>query len=90
MNQKIRLSLLFLLVINTGSWASININIRQFGAIDDGTTLNTGKIQAAIDSCYRMGGGTVVFPKGNYKKGDYVNVLATDCTLATLIGEVVK
>ncbi len=32
----------------------------------------------------------VVFLKGNYKKGDYVNVLATDCTLATLIGEVVK
>ena len=30
----------------------------------------------------------VVFPKGNLKKGDYVNVLATECTLATLIGEV--
>jgi len=33
---------------------------------------------------------TVVFPKGNHKKGEYVNVLATECTLATLIGEVVK
>ena len=32
---------------------------------------------------------TVVFPKGNYKPGDYVNVLATDCTNATLIGVVV-
>jgi tRNA-2-methylthio-N6-dimethylallyladenosine synthase len=31
----------------------------------------------------------VVFPKGNFKKGDYVNVLATRCTGATLIGEVV-
>jgi tRNA-2-methylthio-N6-dimethylallyladenosine synthase len=29
---------------------------------------------------------TVVFPKENYKKGQYVNVLATDCTSATLIG----
>lgn len=31
----------------------------------------------------------VVFPKGHYKKGDYVNVLATRCTTSTLIGEVV-
>ncbi len=29
---------------------------------------------------------TVVFPKENFKPGDYVNVLATDCTSATLIG----
>ncbi|HEV7230608.1 MAG TPA: tRNA (N6-isopentenyl adenosine(37)-C2)-methylthiotransferase MiaB [Bacteroidia bacterium] len=28
----------------------------------------------------------VVFPKKNYKKGDYVNVLAERCTVATLIG----
>lgn len=32
---------------------------------------------------------TVVFPKGNHKKGDYVNVLATSCTSSTLIGEVI-
>lgn len=31
---------------------------------------------------------TVVFPKGNLKKGDYVNVLVTSCTSSTLIGEV--
>ncbi|PBQ33477.1 tRNA (N6-isopentenyl adenosine(37)-C2)-methylthiotransferase MiaB [Sphingobacteriaceae bacterium] len=31
----------------------------------------------------------VVFPKGNYKKGDYVNVLVTKCTTSTLIGEAV-
>lgn len=29
----------------------------------------------------------VVFPKKNYQKGDYVNVLVTDCTSATLLGE---
>ncbi len=28
----------------------------------------------------------VVFPKENYKKGDYVNVLVTNCTGGTLIG----
>lgn len=32
---------------------------------------------------------TVVFPKGNYKVGDFVMVKITDCTSATLIGEVV-
>lgn len=30
----------------------------------------------------------VVFPKHNFKPGDYVNVLVRDCTAATLIGEV--
>ncbi|GAB3698646.1 tRNA (N6-isopentenyl adenosine(37)-C2)-methylthiotransferase MiaB [Spirosoma flavus] len=31
----------------------------------------------------------VVFPKGNFQKGQYVNVLVTECTSATLRGEVV-
>ncbi|MEA3478720.1 MAG: tRNA (N6-isopentenyl adenosine(37)-C2)-methylthiotransferase MiaB [Bacteroidota bacterium] len=29
----------------------------------------------------------IVFPKGDYKPGDYVNVKVLDCTSATLIGE---
>jgi tRNA-2-methylthio-N6-dimethylallyladenosine synthase len=33
---------------------------------------------------------TVVFPRGNFKPGDYVNVLATESTSATLIGVVVN
>lgn len=32
----------------------------------------------------------VVFPKENYKKGEYVNVLVTSCTASTLIGHAVK
>ncbi|QMW06616.1 tRNA (N6-isopentenyl adenosine(37)-C2)-methylthiotransferase MiaB [Spirosoma foliorum] len=32
----------------------------------------------------------VVFPKGNHTKGQYVNVLVTECTSATLRGEVVN
>ncbi|RDI15987.1 tRNA (N6-isopentenyl adenosine(37)-C2)-methylthiotransferase MiaB [Flavobacterium sp. AG291] len=31
----------------------------------------------------------VVFPKGEYKPGDFVNVLISECTSATLIGEAV-
>lgn len=32
----------------------------------------------------------IVFPRENYQLGQYVNVKITDCTSATLIGEVVK
>jgi tRNA-2-methylthio-N6-dimethylallyladenosine synthase len=32
----------------------------------------------------------IVFPKLNYQKGQYVNVLVAECTAATLIGEVVE
>ena len=31
----------------------------------------------------------VVFPKGNFEKGDYVTVKITRCTAGTLIGEAV-
>jgi tRNA-2-methylthio-N6-dimethylallyladenosine synthase len=31
----------------------------------------------------------VIFPKGNYKPGDYVTVKITDCTAGTLFGEVI-
>jgi tRNA-2-methylthio-N6-dimethylallyladenosine synthase len=30
----------------------------------------------------------VVFPRENFKKGEYVTVRITDCTTATLIGKV--
>ncbi|WP_428660310.1 tRNA (N6-isopentenyl adenosine(37)-C2)-methylthiotransferase MiaB [Runella sp.] len=32
----------------------------------------------------------VVFPRENYKKGDYVHVLVTECSSATLIGKAVE
>jgi len=32
----------------------------------------------------------IVFPKSNFKQGDYVNVLINDCTSATLKGEIIK
>jgi tRNA-2-methylthio-N6-dimethylallyladenosine synthase len=32
----------------------------------------------------------VVFDKGNYKQGDYVNVLAEKCTTSTLIGRAIS
>src|SRR5581483_6740142 len=44
-------------------------NIRDFGAKGDGKTLDTSAIQAAIDACYREGGGTVVVPQGTFHTG---------------------
>jgi tRNA-2-methylthio-N6-dimethylallyladenosine synthase len=32
----------------------------------------------------------VIFPRENYKKGDYVHVLVTECSSATLLGKVVE
>lgn len=40
-------------------------NVRDFGATGDGTTLDTAKIQAALDACKDCG-GTVFIPEGEY------------------------
>ena len=37
-------------------------NIRDFGAKGDGITLDTAAVQAAIDTCNRDQGGTVLVP----------------------------
>lgn len=63
-------------------------------------TLDIGKVQKVLvekiskrsDDRLRGRNSTnkmVIFPKGNLKKGDYVNVRITDCTAATLFGEVI-
>jgi polygalacturonase len=40
-------------------------NVKDFGAIADGQTLNSEAVQKAIDACSQTG-GTVFFPKGEY------------------------
>jgi len=44
-------------------------NILQFGAKGDGKSKDTAAIQAAIDDAAKTGGGTVVFPAGDYLSG---------------------
>jgi polygalacturonase len=46
-----------------------NYDVRAFGAVDDGETVNTKAIQAVIDACAEAGGGTVFFPAGRYVTG---------------------
>lgn len=43
--------------------------VTDFGAVGDGTTLNTEAIQSAIDKCFSDGGGVVVVPEGVFVTG---------------------
>lgn len=45
------------------------ISIVDAGAIGDGETLNTEKIQSAIDRLAAKSGGTLVIPKGVFISG---------------------
>jgi polygalacturonase len=44
-------------------------NVANFGAVGDGTTLNTTALQKAIDACGAAGGGVVLVEKGDYVTG---------------------
>lgn len=44
-------------------------NIRDFGAVGDGKTMNTEAIQRAVDVCSENGGGKVVIGSGIYMSG---------------------
>ena len=43
--------------------------VTDYGAVADGSTVNTKSIQAAIDKCASSGGGIVVIPKGVFLSG---------------------
>lgn len=44
-----------------------DVNVKNFGAVGDGSTDDTAAIQAAIDACAAAGGGTVLIPPGTYQ-----------------------
>ncbi len=45
---------------------SQSYNVRAFGAVGDGKTLDTDAINKAIETAAKNGGGTVFFPAGTY------------------------
>jgi len=49
--------------------ARLALNVRDFGAVGDGTTKDTAALQQAIDRCWVLGGGEVVVPAGHYLTG---------------------
>ncbi len=44
-------------------------NVKTFGAVGDGTNLDSPAINRAIDACAEAGGGTVWLPAGTYLSG---------------------
>jgi len=63
-------------------------NVKDYGGVGDGLTLNTKAIQAAIDACGDEG-GTVYFPAGKYVTGTIFlksNITIYLSKLATILG----
>jgi hypothetical protein len=64
-------------------------DVKKFGALGDGKTMDTAAINKAIDACHSVGGGTVYMPPGVYLSGTVI--LKSNITLyleggATLLG----
>src|SRR5688572_21373478 len=59
-------------VIQKTQFRKDTFNIKKYGAIADGYTLNTKSINAAIDACTKKGGGVVLVPAGLWLTGPVV------------------
>lgn len=62
--------------------------ITDFGAEANSQTLQTEKIQLAIDTCFKSGGGNIVVPEGTFLTGGIR--LRSNCTLYLKSGAVLK
>jgi len=56
-------------VINEPVFKSETYNIKDYGAVGDGATLNTTAFEKAIAACSAAGGGTVIIPPGLWLTG---------------------
>lgn len=69
--------------------SAAEFNVRDFGAVGDGTTNDRVAIQKAIDACAAAGGGEVLFPAGRYLTGSLVlssGIMLNVTRDATLVG----
>jgi len=65
--KKLGALLVFLFILVNVKAADFDVT--KYGAIGDGTTLNSQAIQKAIDACYKSGGGKVIIPAGKFLSG---------------------
>ncbi len=56
----------------TCSFGAKIFNIKSFGALGDGLSINTIAIQKAIDQAHAAGGGIVLIPAGKFVSGSIV------------------
>ncbi len=54
--------------------SEVNVKDAPYSAAGDGTTDDTAAVQAAVTDCSTAGGGTVLFPSGDYRVGAAVSV----------------
>ena len=65
-----------------------NTSIADYGAVNDGKTVNTTAVQAAVDACAAGGGGTVIIPAGVWVTGSVA--LKSHVTIELEAGAVLK
>ena len=68
-------------------YAGRYVNVLSAGVVNDGSTKNTERLQAVIDSCANAGGGTLYFPSGKYLTGSLF--LKDNITLSLDAGAVI-
>src|SRR5512146_391886 len=58
-------------IVSVAQAVPATFNVRDFGAVGDGTTSDNAAITKAIKACNANGGGTVLFPAGKYMTGSF-------------------
>lgn len=88
MKQMKFLLLLAAFVLPLGTMAApVYFNVKDFGAVGDGKSLDTDAVNRAIDAAAQQGGGTVLLPAGTYRcfsihlKSNITLYLGNGCTL---------
>jgi tRNA-2-methylthio-N6-dimethylallyladenosine synthase len=77
-------------VIVIQSANSLESNKKDLGKVHEVLVEGTSKKSEEMLKGRNPQNKVVVFPKENYEKGDYVNVLVDNCTSATLLGKAVN